>query len=158
MSVFKRILTGGIAVSALSVGLSTAALAQTESPDAAQPAAEEQGDAIVVTGIRASQRASIDLKRENIAVVDSIVAEDLGKLPDQNVAESLQRIAGVTIERNRGEGRFVTDSVMIDVECAALGALAPGDTFEIDGVIYEVRGEPLRDALRHVWKAEAREA
>ncbi|WP_443082540.1 head-tail joining protein [Tabrizicola sp.] len=39
-----------------------------------------------------------------------------------------------------------------------LGALAPGDTFEIGGVIYEVRGEPLRDALRHVWKAEAREA
>jgi len=56
-----------------------------------------------------------------------------------------------------GEGRFFTDSVMIDVECAALGALAPGDTFEIAGVIYEVRGEPLRDALRHVWKAEARE-
>lgn len=56
-----------------------------------------------------------------------------------------------------GEGRFVTDSVMIDFECATLGALAPGDTFEIGGVIYEVRGEPLRDALRHVWKAEARE-
>lgn len=46
---------------------------------------------------------------------------------------------------------------MIDVECAALGALAPGDTFEISGVIFEVRGEPVRDALRHVWKAEARE-
>lgn len=57
-----------------------------------------------------------------------------------------------------GEGRFVTDSVMIDVECAALGALAPGDTFEMGGVTYEVRGEPLRDAPRHVWKAEAREA
>lgn len=57
-----------------------------------------------------------------------------------------------------GEGRFVTDSVMIDVECAALGALAHGDTFEIAGVTYEIRGEPLRDALRHVWKAEAREA
>ncbi len=56
-----------------------------------------------------------------------------------------------------GEGRFVPDSVMIDVECAALGTLAPGDTFEIGGVIYEVRGEPLRDVLRHVWKAEARE-
>ena len=55
------------------------------------------------------------------------------------------------------EGRFVTESVMIDVECAALGTLASGDTFEIAGVIYEVRGEPLRDALRHVWKAEARE-
>ena len=56
-----------------------------------------------------------------------------------------------------GEGRFVTDSVMIDVECAALGALAPGDTFEIGGVIYEVRGEPLCDALRHIWRAEERE-
>ena len=56
-----------------------------------------------------------------------------------------------------GEGRFVTDSVMIDVECVALGALAPGDTFEIAGVTYEVRGEPLRDALHHVWKTEARE-
>lgn len=57
-----------------------------------------------------------------------------------------------------GESRFVTDNVMIDVECAALGSLGPGDTFEIGGVIYEVRGEPLRDTLRHVWKAEAREA
>ncbi len=56
-----------------------------------------------------------------------------------------------------GEGRFVTGCVLIDVECAALGALAPGDTFEVGGVIYEVRGEPLRDALRHLWKAEARE-
>src|SRR3546814_382077 len=108
MPVFKRILVGGIAISALSVGLSIPALAQTESATAPQPVAEDEGDAIVVTGIRASQRASIDLKRENIAVVDSIVAEDMGKLPDQNVAESLQRIAGVTIERNRGEGRFVT--------------------------------------------------
>lgn len=77
----------------------------------AAPAAEEAAPAeeeILVTGIRASERAAIDLKRNAVAVVDSIVAEDLGKLPDQNVAESLQRIAGVTIERNRGEGRFVT--------------------------------------------------
>ncbi|MDC7810411.1 TonB-dependent receptor [Sphingomonas koreensis] len=75
------------------------------------PAAEEAAPAeeeILVTGIRASERAAIDIKRNAVAVVDSIVAEDLGKLPDQNVAESLQRVAGVTIERNRGEGRYVT--------------------------------------------------
>ncbi|HSX56044.1 MAG TPA: TonB-dependent receptor plug domain-containing protein, partial [Sphingomonas sp.] len=75
------------------------------------PAAEEAApveEEILVTGIRASERAAIDLKRNAVAVVDSIVAEDLGKLPDQNVAESLQRVAGVTIERNRGEGRFIT--------------------------------------------------
>src|SRR3546814_15182135 len=102
MPVFKRILVGGIAISALSVGLSIPALAQTETATAPQPVAEDEGDAIVVTGIRASQRASIDLKRENIAVVDSIVAEDMGKLPDQNVAASLPRPAGVTIEGHRG--------------------------------------------------------
>lgn len=74
----------------------------------AAPPAEEDGDAIVVSGIRAAERAAIDIKRNAVSVVDSIVAEDLGKLPDQNVAESLQRITGVTIERNRGEGRYVT--------------------------------------------------
>src|SRR3546814_9769238 len=108
MSVFKHILAGGIAVSALGVGLSAPAFAQTESADAPQPVAEDEGDAIVVTGIRASQRASIALKRDNIAVVDSIVAEGRGKLPDPNVAKQLQRIPGVRIERNRGEGRYGT--------------------------------------------------
>ena len=72
--------------------------------DASTTAVEE----IVVTGIRASQQQSIDIKRNAVGVVDSIASEDLGKLPDQNVAESLQRIAGVTIERNRGEGRYVS--------------------------------------------------
>src|SRR3546814_5973858 len=51
MPVFKRILVGGIAISALSVGLSIPALAQTESATAPQPVAEDEGDAIVVTGI-----------------------------------------------------------------------------------------------------------
>jgi iron complex outermembrane receptor protein len=72
--------------------------------DASSTAVEE----VVVTGIRASQQQSIDIKRNAVGVVDSIASEDLGKLPDQNVAESLQRIAGVTIERNRGEGRYVS--------------------------------------------------
>jgi TonB-dependent receptor len=76
-----------------------------DTPPAAEP---EESESIIVTGIRASERAAIDIKRNAVGVVDSIVAEDLGKLPDQNVAESLQRVAGVTIERNRGEGRYVT--------------------------------------------------
>lgn len=91
----------------LSAAGSVVALAQPAfAQDAAAPAAEEEE--IVVTGIRAAERAAIDIKRNAVGVVDSIVAEDLGKLPDQNVAESLQRITGVTIERNRGEGRYVT--------------------------------------------------
>lgn len=83
------------------------ALAQ-DAAEAATGAPAEEEQEILVTGIRASERAAIDIKRNSVAVVDSIVAEDLGKLPDQNVAESLQRVPGVTIERNRGEGRFVT--------------------------------------------------
>ncbi|MBW6526487.1 TonB-dependent receptor [Sphingomonas sp. RHCKR7] len=67
-------------------------------------AAEE----IIVTGIRASQRQAIDIKRAAINSVDAIATEDLGKLPDQNVAESLQRLPGVTIDRNRGVGNGVT--------------------------------------------------
>jgi TonB-dependent receptor len=92
------------------VAAAAAVTAQDADQTGDAPAAETaDADAdIVVTGIRASQRASIDIKRNAVGVVDSIVAEDLGKLPDQNVAESLQRIAGVTIERNRGEGRYVT--------------------------------------------------
>ncbi len=81
--------------------------AQTGTAAADEPAPASDAD-IVVTGIRASEQAAIAIKRNAVAVVDSIVATELGKLPDQNVAESLQRISGVTIERNRGEGRFVT--------------------------------------------------
>ena len=68
----------------------------------------ETSNDIVVTGIRASLRASIDLKRDAQGVVDAISAEDIGKFPDTNLAESLQRITGVSIDRSNGEGSFVT--------------------------------------------------
>ncbi len=63
---------------------------------------------IVVTGIRQSLRASMDLKRNTDGVVDAITAEDIGDFPDSNLAESLQRITGVSIDRERGEGARVT--------------------------------------------------
>ena len=64
---------------------------------------------ISITGIRRSLRSSADFKRGAAGVVDSISSEDLGKFPDTNVAESLQRITGVGITRTRGgEGQFVT--------------------------------------------------
>lgn len=65
-------------------------------------------DEIVVTGLRASLTRAIDVKRNAAVIVDSIASEDLGKFPDSNVAESLQRITGVSIDRSGGEGRFVT--------------------------------------------------
>jgi len=63
---------------------------------------------VVVTGIRSSIKRAQDIKRDASGVVDSIAAEDLGKFPDLNVAESLQRIPGVSIDRAGGEGQSVT--------------------------------------------------
>jgi len=74
----------------------------------APPPAESALDEVVVTGTRASLEHSLDIKRQTLGVVDSISAEDIGKLPDQNVAESLQRVPGVSIDRDQGEGRFIT--------------------------------------------------
>ena len=64
---------------------------------------------IVVQGIRSSLKKSSDIKRASKGIVDAITAEDLGKFPDINVAESLARITGVAVTRTRGgEGQFVT--------------------------------------------------
>ncbi len=63
---------------------------------------------IVTTGIRSSLTRSMDVKRTSKGVVDAISAEDIGKFPDPNLAESLQRVTGVSIDRQRGEGSQVT--------------------------------------------------
>ncbi|HMI21235.1 MAG TPA: TonB-dependent receptor plug domain-containing protein, partial [Sphingomonas sp.] len=78
---------------------------------AAQPtaaAAVDTSDEVVVTGIRASLERSIAIKRDSTGVVDAISSEDIGKFPDTNLAESLQRITGVSINRVNGEGATVT--------------------------------------------------
>jgi TonB-dependent receptor len=74
------------------------------------PGAGDAADAgdIVVTGFRASLDAALNIKRESVASVDAIVAEDIAKFPDQNLAESLQRIPGISIQRDAGEGRAIT--------------------------------------------------
>lgn len=69
---------------------------------------DEQVEEVVVTGIRSSLVQSMDVKRNSAGVVDAISAEDIGKMPDTNLAESLQRITGVSIDRNNGEGSRVT--------------------------------------------------
>jgi len=57
---------------------------------------------------------------------------------------------------NFGEGRFVTDAVMVDLLIAEVPDLAAGDTLEIGNALYELRGQPLRDSERLTWAAEAR--
>ncbi|NNC58195.1 MAG: TonB-dependent receptor [Woeseiaceae bacterium] len=69
---------------------------------------EEVIEEIVTTGIRSSLMNSMNTKRNSDGVVDAITAEDIGKFPDTNLAESLQRITGVSIDRSRGEGSKVT--------------------------------------------------
>lgn len=58
---------------------------------------------------------------------------------------------------NFGEGRFVTDTILIDVRTSQIAALSRGDTFEIAAALFEVRSEPVRDSERLIWAAEARE-
>jgi TonB-dependent receptor len=90
----KKLLATLVASSAL--GLSSFAFAQDE------------GDEIVITGIKASLQRAVDIKRDAAGVVDAISSEDIGKMPDANLAESLQRITGISIDRTDGEGSKLT--------------------------------------------------
>ncbi|WP_033074460.1 TonB-dependent receptor [Sphingopyxis sp. MWB1] len=96
-------------VTRLTCGASLAALMVSPvwaQEGAALPAA--QADEIIVTGFRASLDKALDQKRDSTAAIDVIVAEDIAKFPDQNLAESLQRIPGISIQRDAGEGRAIT--------------------------------------------------
>lgn len=96
----SALLLGG--VSALALGVAQPAFAQDADDE------DEQIEVIRVEGIRASLASSAGIKREAQGVVDAITAEDIGKFPDTNLAESLQRITGVSIDRSLGEGSTVT--------------------------------------------------
>lgn len=93
----KNVLSSSIALALVGVG--APAVADT------QAAIQE---VIVEGGLRASLKANMDIKRDSVGVVDAITAEDMGKFPDTNLAESLQRITGVSISRSNGEGSQVT--------------------------------------------------
>ncbi|MGF7153857.1 TonB-dependent receptor [Novosphingobium gossypii] len=113
ISLLKAALFAGSALAASGV-LPQAALAQETGEAAADAATADQSvdqavaDEIVVTGFRKSLEAALNVKRESISAVDAVVAEDMAKFPDQNLAESLQRIPGISIQRDGGEGRAIT--------------------------------------------------
>src|SRR5690554_2963929 len=91
--------------------LSHAILVAVASSSLSIPVMAQQNDIIeevYVSGIRASLERAMDIKRDAGGVVDAISAEDIGKFPDANLAESLQRIPGVSIDRNAGEGNSVS--------------------------------------------------
>ena len=92
----------------LALGVALVVGATTVPVSAQAQGAGEEIEEVVVTGIRGSLRQSADIKRMSSGVVDAITAEDIGNFPDTNLAESLQRITGVSIDRERGEGSRVT--------------------------------------------------
>lgn len=94
----KKIMVSAIA-SYAAIGMSADLLAQDQS---------ENIEEIVVTGVRAALVSAMETKRQATGVVDAINAEDVGKFPDTNLAESLQRVPGVSINREGGEGKYVT--------------------------------------------------
>ncbi|MBV8805938.1 MAG: TonB-dependent receptor, partial [Sinobacteraceae bacterium] len=84
-------------------------LAQAETgPSPAESAPSQDLAEVVVTGLRQSLISAETIKRDSLGIVDAIAPQDIGKLPDANLAESLQRITGVSIDRSGGEGAFVT--------------------------------------------------
>lgn len=94
----------------LALGMSLMAPIYAQQNDGTSEGASTGSDVevIAVMGIRGSLMRSMDTKRESVGVVDAINSEDIGKFPDTNLAESLQRITGVSIDRVNGEGSRVT--------------------------------------------------
>ena len=92
----------------LAVHTLVASLVLTAAGGVAAQETKKELDAVVVTGMRASLESALNSKRNDNGIVDVIKAEDMGKFPDSNLAESLQRIPGVVIDRDAGEGRSIT--------------------------------------------------
>ncbi|PBN41860.1 TonB-dependent receptor [Sphingobium sp. D43FB] len=102
----KPIVMGSASLFALM--LAGAAQAQT-APATPQAAPEDDVADIVVTGVRASIVGALNVRRESTQIVDSIVSEDVGKLPDNNVVEALQRVTGIQVtDRAGGETQVIT--------------------------------------------------
>ena len=99
-SAVKTSLNCGVSLASVAASLLLASLPAT---------AQEAMETVTVTGYRASLATAIDMKRNDTAAIDSIVAEDIGKFPDSNLAEAMQRIPGVTLARgDGGEGRNIS--------------------------------------------------
>ncbi|TWI61891.1 TonB-dependent receptor [Pseudoduganella lurida] len=106
----QKLITLAVAGACAAIALPAFAQEATGGPQegGADLSSSQPVQAVVVTGLRASMQSSLNMKRNSDGIVDGIVAEDIGKFPDTNLAESLQRISGVSIDRSIGEGSKVT--------------------------------------------------
>jgi iron complex outermembrane recepter protein len=104
---------------ALAMALGSQPLLAQDQP---APAASDEVEEIVVSGIKESLTKALEIKKESIQIVDSVVAEDIGKFPDNNLVESLQRVTGVqTTNRGSGEVSGITIRGLPDVETTING-------------------------------------
>jgi len=99
--------TGGRGVSALAIAISAIALPSAAMAQDA-PAADGAADEIIVTGFRASLENAVNKKKSSDQIVESVSAEDIGKLPDASIAESIARLPGLTSQRLSGRSNSIT--------------------------------------------------
>ena len=95
------------AASIFAMGATAAPALAQDVTDTGPEAADETDNVIIVTGFRASLENALNAKRDSNLIIESVTAEDIGKFPDQNVAESLQRLPGIQIDRENGQGSKV---------------------------------------------------
>ena len=123
----------GVALAALTT---VPAAAQTAAPAAADDTVVDEE--IVVSGYRRSLEEAIDIKRETVGFSDSIVATDIADFPEQNLSEALQRVPGVTIERDKGLGTRVnvrglpTEFTFVSINKLATASGSGGRDVEFD--------------------------
>lgn len=101
----NRLLSLSLKASAVALAVSTSAAAYAQ--DANEAAVEEESE-IIVTGLRYGLATSINTKREELSIVEAISAEDIGKLPDVSIAESIARLPGLTAQRVNGRAQVIS--------------------------------------------------
>src|SRR5579863_4343198 len=132
----RAILMGSASLMALIAYSSANAQQATTAPSATAPqGSDQQLTEVVITGYRASLESALDAKRKSDLPIESVAPEDIGKMPDQNVAEALQRLPGIQIDRAGGQGT----AVLIDGLRQNLTTLN-GDVF-LTGKEFYVSGE-----------------
>lgn len=149
--VYRRKTPVTLLAASIAVALQFSAVAMAQeaaAPAAADPAAPQEPvetlDAVMVTGYRASLEKALEIKRGEAGVVDAIVAEDVADFPDLNLAESLQRIPGVSIDRDAGEGKSISvrglSAQFTRVRINGMEALTTGGGTDSSGGVNRGRG------------------
>lgn len=133
----RRLTYAGVGMSGVALGslVFSGQVYAADAADAAPAAADSDLQEVVVTGIRASLQKSLDVKRDEVGIVDAISAEDIGKFPDSNLATAMERVPGVTV--TRAASQFVNGGM----------AGVSGSTGEATGVTVRGFGPQFNETL-----------